>query len=96
MSASEHVLNAAYLMRELCDGSLYLQSDASSGRNVRSVKSSRIRRIAYQSDVSAFSYFRQNLLQPFLIERVSDTEGSRRVQQACNQLVLLLSALALA
>jgi len=65
---------------------LYLQSDVSAERNVRSVKSSRIHRVAYQSDGSAFNYFRQNLLQPFLIKRVVDTEGSRRVQQASNRL----------
>ena len=42
----------------------------------------RLHRIAGQSDGSEFDYFKQTLLQPFLIKRVPDTDGNRQVQQA--------------
>jgi len=69
-----------------------LQTDASeiSRRSVE-VSPIQIKRIGQQSDGSEFDYFKRNLLQPFLITRVSDTEGNRRVQQACNIRVVPLS-----
>ena len=59
-----------------------LQNDASE-TNGGSGKTSQLQKIAHQSEGSEFEYFQQNLLQPFLVTRVPDTDGNRRVQQAC-------------
>ena len=61
---------------------MYLQTDASEPGG-KSGKISQLRKIAELSEGSEFDYFKRSLLQPFLIERVSDTEGNRQVQQAC-------------
>jgi len=63
-----------------------LQNDVSE-TNGGSGKTSQLQKIAHQSEGSEFEYFQQNLLQPFLVTRVPDTDGNRKVQQACARVI---------
>jgi len=71
---------------------LYVQTDV---LKAKLAAIAQLHSTARQSDGQQFDYFRHNLLQPFLITRVSDTEGSRQVQQVhtvhCHLLIIYWS-----
>jgi len=51
-----------------------------------------LQKICDQSSDGEFEYFKQNLLRPFLIKRVPDTEGNRKVQQASSIVLFVFNS----